>query len=185
MSMNDASEEFATELEKTTGDPVWVVIAGRGTGSMVSIDGGEKRRRRRAIKNPHLAPVAREFEGEWTLYIEHAAWRLDGPGGPLCDSDSDNGPLGEMVCGLNQMIGAHVRSAEYTVPGGLVVTFSNGLRLSVSAERVTEGDGFSFLSGSLFIPRMGREGCGGLSVRRNDEARNQKNEGMTKWRAEC
>ena len=143
--MSDSSSEIIAELETIKGSPVWAAVAGPGTGSMVNLHIGQKIRLEKPVNNPNISQVAREFEGEWEVFIENAGWRLDNATGVLCSSKSDNSSSGEMVEGLNQVLGACIDNIEMNFPGAdLKLTFSNGMRLSIFSDCMDDSDGDNF-----------------------------------------
>lgn len=90
----------------------WSVVAGSSTGSMVTLDFGDRIPRKRPMKNPNLSPEQRGFVGEFSMYLQDAAWRLDGRRGPICSSSDDNDLDGPMVTGLRQLKGRVVKEAR-------------------------------------------------------------------------
>ena len=145
--------EFNHALEQLVGKECWSVVAGEGTGSMVSLDFGRKQRRKTAVRNRHLTRTQREFEGEFDLFIQGCAWRLEEPRKVICSSMSDNANDGPMVAGLERLDEQKVLRVVIDYPGyDLALTFEGAegeltLRLFCDqADREGEADNYSFFS---------------------------------------
>lgn len=69
------SPALHTALACLHGKECWSVIAGAGTGSIVSIGFGAQVPARRFSANPRLTLKDRQFEPEYSIYVE-CAWRL-------------------------------------------------------------------------------------------------------------
>ena len=108
-ALNDAFHELE-------GLECWACVAGRGTGSMVSLDFGEKIKHRIPITNPHISEEARKFKGEYSLFIEGCAWRIEDKEKVLGCSDSSNEPDGAMIQSLSQLINKKVVSVSLKYP---------------------------------------------------------------------
>jgi hypothetical protein len=138
----EASQDHLNQL---VGMVAWGVVAGAGTGSMVSLQFGEKYLRAKPVKNPTLDPIIREYEGKWSLFIRDAAWRLDSEEKVLCSSRSNNQAGAEMLQGLHQITNALVSDVRLSKPGGdLLLTFSNGLELTVFCDCMNEDEGDNY-----------------------------------------
>lgn len=68
--------EFRKSLNSLIGQPCWSVIAGRGTGSVISLHFGNKLPLQQPIKNSYLSEEQRKYEGELILFIQ-CVWRID------------------------------------------------------------------------------------------------------------
>jgi len=136
--------KFLTALRRKR---CWSVLAGPGTGSMVTLAFGKRVPRPRPISNPTLTEEQNRFDGELKLFLKDAAWRIDGKRGPVCSSTDNNKRGGPMLRGLNRLVGKKVTSA--TVAGtaaDLTISFSGGLRLlvfSVQTNSEDEEDNYS------------------------------------------
>lgn len=141
---------FQDHLNQLVGMVTWGVVVGAGTGSMVSLQFGEKYLRTKPVKNPTLDPLIREYEGKWSLFIREAAWRLDSDEKILCSSRSNNQAGAEMLQGLHQIMDALVSDVKLFRPGGdLILTFSNGLKLTVFCDCMNEDEGDNYW---VFVP---------------------------------
>jgi hypothetical protein len=69
-------EKLRNTLNALVGAECWGIVAGAGTGSVVSFEFGAKRPLKRALSNTRLPEVLRRFEGEYGLMVE-CAWRLE------------------------------------------------------------------------------------------------------------
>lgn len=128
----------------------WGIVAGAGTGSMVTINFGEKYQRARPLLNPHVDPITRDYEAHWSLFIENGSWRLESPTFVFCSSKSSNLAEDEMIKNLEHLHGAVVVNATVVEPSGdLIVCFSNQTRLLVFCDCMREDDGDNY---SLFTP---------------------------------
>jgi hypothetical protein len=132
----------------------WSVVAGAGTGSLVSLDFGEKIIRTKPLKNPALSDEQRNYFGENVLYIE-CAWRLQTRSEVICSSTSGNLENQSMVDGLRQIIGAHVVKVRAQLPGGdMEIIFDNGISLLIFADQSNEVekiDNYTFYSPNFII----------------------------------
>src|SRR4051794_4918517 len=120
----DAFTQLVSELQKLQGLECWGVVAGEGTGSHVTLDFGRKIERARPLRNPTLPDSLRHFKGEFGVFIQNCAWRLD-INSIVCSSKTPNDNDGAMVRGLPMLIGQHVVTATAVLPGhDLVIEFS-------------------------------------------------------------
>lgn len=143
-------ESIQEHLTQLVGMPTWGIVAGAGTGSMVSLQFGDKRLRAKPLKNPCLDALTRNYEAEWSLFIKDAAWRLDSPEEVLCSSKSNNQAGAEMLKGLHQLTGAEVSEVQLFKPGGdLLLAFSNGLKLTLFCDCTNNEEGDNY---SVFTP---------------------------------
>jgi hypothetical protein len=118
----------------------WSVIAGAGSGSLITLAFGRKVRRTRSLRNQHLTEVQRDFEGELELYVE-CAWRLETTTSVICTSTSNNEHGGTMLGGLEKLIGTTIVEAKLTHPAmDIKIAFDNGLTLVVFADQANEAD---------------------------------------------
>ena len=145
----DSSAEFLTDLRKLHGLECWGVLAGEGTGSQVTLDFGRKIERARPLRNPNLPESLRHFKGEFGVFIQNCAWRLDSDR-IVCSSKTPNDNQGAMVRGLRMLIGQHVVTTTAMLPGhDLVIEFSKAhtLRLFCDCfDQERDGDNYSLHS---------------------------------------
>lgn len=120
-------------LSELVGKECWSVIAGPGTGSMVTLAFGEKIRRTRPIKNPSLSEEQRQFEGEFVVFIKDAYWCLYQCGQQLCTSNESNEIDGPLLSGLRQLVGKPIISASVIDNrGAFELANDNGFCLKIS-----------------------------------------------------
>jgi len=145
------TREFIVYQLKCLKDMIcWGVVAGKGTGSHIVLDFGDKIARRHVLSNPHLSCDQNMFEGSYSLFIK-CAWRLQNQREVLCSSTSSNKKGGRMQMGLTELVGSNVIGI-YICPQtyDVKLTFSNNLRLYIfcdMANSVDNDDNYS-----LFTP---------------------------------
>jgi hypothetical protein len=145
----DSSADFLTDLKMLPGLECWGVLAGEGTGSHVTLHFGRKIERARPLRNPTLPDSLRHFKGEFGVFIQNCAWRLDARS-IVCSSKTPNDNDGAMVRGLHMLIGQHVVTATAMLPGhDLIIEFSGAhtLRLFCDCfDQEKDGDNYSLHS---------------------------------------
>jgi hypothetical protein len=82
------------------GRPCWLIIAGKGTGSIVHLGFGDKYPRDKPLKNPCINDDEKLFKPELSLMV-YCAWRLSSLDRILCGWRSSNEMGGEMISGLS------------------------------------------------------------------------------------
>lgn len=121
------------------GDGCWGITAGKGTGSMVSIQCGRKIRRSHPVNNPHLSEESRENEAEYCLFLRDCSWRLESDDEILSSSLSGNEEGGTMLAGLNRIVGQKIVDVRLNLPWmDLTIVFENGIRLKTFTLGETE-----------------------------------------------
>lgn len=124
-------DELRAALEGLVGLPCWSVVAGPGTGSVVSMKLGARIPRDRPLTNPYLTADERAFSSEHGLFV-NSDWRLDNGFDVLCSSQSSNEAGGPMVSGLAALIGRSVTEFELRAPvHDLTVWFGDDRRFSI------------------------------------------------------
>jgi len=143
----DMFAQLLSELQKLQGLECWGVVAGEGTGSHVTLDFGRRIERARPLKNPKLPESQRQFKGEFGIFIQNCAWRLD-TNSVVCSSKSSNDNEGVMVRGLHALIGQHAVNATASLPAhDLTIEFSRTTRLRLFCDcydQNEDGDNYSF-----------------------------------------
>ncbi|WP_459204474.1 hypothetical protein ACQVRV_18945 (plasmid) [Ralstonia pseudosolanacearum] len=140
-SVNKGKEFFG----RIIGKKCWSIIAGAGTGSMMSLGFGEKIRRERSVRNTKLSPEQQDFMGEFVLFVKDSPWRIVNESNEtICSSDDSNEDGGPMLAGLNRLIGRSVVSVNIANDtGGLDLLFSDGLCVQLKGVDGLDGlDGF-------------------------------------------
>ena len=141
---------FRTAMAELVGKECWSVIAGSGTGSIVTLNFGERIPVKRWLSNETLSSDSRRFEGEYALYIE-CGWRVRSPQGMICSWSSDNAANGPMLTGLQQLEGGTTSVVEISEETyDLRVEFEDGLSLDVFCDQVDTDPEASVDNYSLF-----------------------------------
>lgn len=136
MSYSDL--KIATDLliEK----PCWLVIAGKGTGSIVHLGFGEKNLRDRPLKNTCISEEERLFYPDISLMI-YCAWRLSLADKILCGWRSSNKAGGEMLSGLLLLKSKSVTDVViYPLGFDLELIFEGDLRLQIFCDITTNDE---------------------------------------------
>jgi hypothetical protein len=140
MNRSEHRVHLEAELSKMIGRRCWSIVAGPGTGSVVSLGLGDKVRRTKPLTNSHLSYDQRMFESEFEIFIE-SFWRLDGPSQVICGGWDDNRPEGPMLTGLRRLEGKELLDSHVSDPGlDLVLCFEDDLRLRVFCDQINEAD---------------------------------------------
>ncbi|MDR2874481.1 MAG: hypothetical protein LBV44_00930 [Methylobacillus sp.] len=130
-------EETLRSLE---GKVCWSVIAGRGTGSHVSMHFGKKIPMSRPLKNTKLTEEERNFEGEFGLFIQMCSWRLEDGESVICSCHSPNDEGEEMLFGLKFIIGKKLLSAKVKNVGkDLDLLFEKNIKLLIFSTQMQNG----------------------------------------------
>jgi len=127
MVKNSEMSKLNDIFDKLIGAYVTKVVAGGSAGSIIGIY---------LVQNGNLAV---EAENEWYFAVE-SSWRIDTPNVPLTSSMDDNAKDGFMIQGVNSLIECVISEVVITRPAlDIVITFSQGKRLSVFSDAVREG----------------------------------------------
>lgn len=148
--LDSATLGLRTDLLSLVGEKCWAVVAGTGTGSVLSLYFGGRVPRQRRLSNPNVSAEAQEFDGEYVLYIE-CAWRLDSEDAVICSWTDDNSRGETMLTGLQNLENETVRACELGHPAhDLTITFENGMALRIFCDQAGDDgpDNFSFFTGS-------------------------------------
>jgi hypothetical protein len=145
--------ELSKLVAQLTGLPCWNVTAGAGSGSRIALDFGKKLPRSTPVTNPLISESARNYIGEYALFVENCAWRLDTKKHVLCSWRSSNLANDEMLRGLTRLVDAKIRSVHIKgVALDLVLRFENGCTLYLFSDCIDpdeDGDNYS-----LYSPKM-------------------------------
>ena len=130
-------------------EEIWGIVGGAGTGSMVNIYLGKKILRPLPLENSNLSELIQKYDSELYIFLYFAPWRLDDKESVICSSRSDNAKEGEMMNGLNKLLGTSIGRLTLDCPGGnLVLYFENEMRLTIFSNCVDEEkDGLNFALG--------------------------------------
>jgi hypothetical protein len=132
MSAKEGEQGLREAVRALVGLECWGCVAGTGTGSMFTLELGEKFPRDRPVQNPHLAAVVREHEAEFCLFVKDTPWRVQSVTEVVATWLDANAKDGPMVAALDRLAGARVVAAELDEPArDLKLSFDNGLTLVV------------------------------------------------------
>jgi hypothetical protein len=147
MGVSVMVKDFISTLQHLVGKNCWGFVAGEGTGSVVALDFGDRVKRDRPLKNPHLTREQRENSAELSLLVQ-CAWRLDSPEQVICSAWDSNVADGPMLAGLQRVVGKNVYSVVVDVVSlDLTLRFDAGLCLKIFCDRVNvdeDEDNYSF-----------------------------------------
>lgn len=123
------SRKFFVNLQ---GKKCWSVVAGSGTGSMVSLGFGEKIPRKVRIRNPTLSEEQQMFFGEFCVFIRNSSWLVIKEEKIICSNEDSNERGGAMLEGLSKLIGASVVCGNVkNERGDFELLFDNAISLKV------------------------------------------------------
>jgi len=128
---------FEKELLSLVGQPCLGVIAGTGSGSMMTIELGRPVDRGGPVKNSHISEILRSFRGEYCVFVEGCAWRLDKSDGVVCGWRDMEETIRER---MQILAGRKVTAAELLRSGfDLNLVFDGGYILHLFCD-LTAGD---------------------------------------------
>jgi hypothetical protein len=147
-------EELKSAILRLRGMTCWSVVAGRGSGSQVKLDFGQRLPRRIPVRNPVLREDQRIYEGEFDLFVQ-CAWRLEHNRNVLCTSTSDDRTDGPMIAGLYQLTNQVVIGVGISEPvPDLVIQFSDEFVFRLFCDQTgleDGGDNYSFRFGEAIL----------------------------------
>ncbi len=145
-------QQYRSVLEQLVGRSCWGFAAGSGTGSVVSLQIGEKVPHKLQLTNRHISEDLRRFSGEFVILIE-CVWRLDSKSKIVTGAWDDNRRDGPMLKGLDRIVGRKIERIEIVEPGlDLNLWFENGLVLRVFCDQINEIDATD--NYSVFTPAL-------------------------------
>lgn len=124
-------ESFNEAAAALVGQQLWGCVAGKGTGSVVLLMFGKKRRLARPVKNRNIRILERHFSGEIHLMVD-CAWRIVSENRLVTAWRESNELGGPMLYGLEQL--RFHRVVGVTIGRELPdihLLFDNGLQLDV------------------------------------------------------
>ncbi|WP_027710190.1 hypothetical protein [Zooshikella ganghwensis] len=86
-------------IELLCGKKCWSIIAGEGTGSVVNLGFGDKKKRNKLLQNSELTEEQRCYYPELELMV-FCAWRVLKLNTVICGWRDSNAPEGDMLNGL-------------------------------------------------------------------------------------
>jgi len=134
----------ALVLESVTksmaGKECWLIIAGAGTGSVVSLGFGDKKRLERPVKNPCLTNDERLYGPEYSILI-YCAWRLSLLDTIVCSWRDSNEAGGPMLSGLELLRGKKLCEIIIEPIGfDLTLHFEDGLCFQIFCDVTNDYD---------------------------------------------
>lgn len=99
-----------TALSKMTDLACWGVIAGADTGSMITFDFGEHIRIDPPLRNQRISSELRNFHGEYSIFVEGCAWRLEKAEVIVCGSRDNEELIGTEL--EHSLVGAKLINAK-------------------------------------------------------------------------
>lgn len=141
-------------IDVLKGKSCWSIVAGEGTGSVVTIGFGDKRKKSKPLKNPNLTEEQRNFDSEIEIMV-YCAWRVLSSDSIICSWRDSNELDGEMLKGLQllkdkKVIEAKLMETTYD----LDIIFENGIRFQLFCDQTNDYD-----SDENFTIFMGHESC--------------------------
>lgn len=123
------------------GKECWLIIAGAGTGSVVNLGFGDKKRRDRPVKNPCLSEDEKLFNPEYSIMI-YCAWRLSSSGVIICSWRDSNEAGGPMLSGLELLRGKKLCEIAIEPIGfDLTLHFEDGFCIQIFCDVTNDYDG--------------------------------------------
>lgn len=90
----------------------WGAVAGPGTGSHVTLHFGEKLPRKVPLNGSRTSEALRRYSGEYILFIQDCAWRMDESERMVCSSKSPNDIDGPMVTAFASAVSSRIVAAD-------------------------------------------------------------------------
>ena len=162
MKKREIYEEFRDVLARLVGEECWSVIAGKGTGSHVSMKIGAKIPREQPLKNSLLTEDERNFDGEFGLFVTEASWRVEDAESVLCTSTDEN--TGERYIHLKGLAGRKVTSASVAFPSfDLCLEFEGGMHFRVFSTFANDAEEYSDYDNYIFFTQKATYSVDGRS----------------------
>ncbi|MBQ6656610.1 MAG: hypothetical protein IJM64_04940 [Ottowia sp.] len=150
MKKREIYEEFRDVVARLVGEKCWAVIAGKGTGSHVSMKIGAKIPGERPLKNPTLTEDERNFEGEFGLFVTEASWRVEDAEAVLCTDTDEN--TGKRYAHLRGLAGRKITSASVAFPSfDLHLEFEGGIHFRVFSTFANDTEEYSDYDNYIFF----------------------------------
>ena len=125
------TEFFLNELQNLVGLECWGITGGEGTGSIITIDVGEKILRGKPLQNSHLSPLVKKYNSSFGFML-HSPWRIYSKEVTISGSHMTNERNGKMITGLDSLLKKTITKVECTKPAfDLTIEFSSNIKLVV------------------------------------------------------
>ena len=111
----------------------------------MSLEFGEKVKRKKKLTNSTISEIAKIYEGEISIYSV-CTWRLTMKDSVICSAHDSNEVGGRMAEGLKQLVNQTIIDIQLVSPVlDLNLFFTNGYKLSFFCDEVEEdGDEFDY-----------------------------------------
>jgi len=139
---------FIESLNNLIGMECWGVTGGEGTGTVISLNIGDKILRKKPSENPHLPELVAKYESSHGFML-HSPWRIESSTEIFSGSHMPNDNNGAMVNGLKKILGTTIKSVMCNKPAyDLRIEFSNEINLIVHCSNIgmDENECYSFKS---------------------------------------
>lgn len=151
----DNSAVLAQAVRELIDLPCWSVVVTGGRAPQVTLQFGQKLRRREPLVNTRLPVEDCFYEGECGLLLRGCAWRVEHGSEVLCTSRSPNrgsGSGGEMQAGLRSLLNKKVHSVGVMHAGSdLVVRFAGRHWLRVFCDQIQHDAGDNYAVHALML----------------------------------
>lgn len=132
--------DFKSTVDSIVGEQCWLVIAGKGTGSVIHLGFGGKTPRKKPLKNLSLYEEERLFLPDASLIVS-CSWRLSLSDKVLCSWRSSNEPDEKMIAGLSLLRLSKVCDISICpVFFDICLTFENNVALRVFCDITDDGE---------------------------------------------
>ena len=136
--MSFEEESFRAALDALVDKKCWSIIGGEDTGTILSIDFGERITRESPLENPNLSDEQRRYFGELHLFIT-CTWRVEDAETVICtaqDVGTDRyRDAGELVLGRKV-----VKTEAFAPAWDLTVEFDSGMRFRIFCDEAGDSD---------------------------------------------
>jgi hypothetical protein len=168
--MEDISvDEFRKSLGRLAGQVCWGTVAGAGRGSVLSLNIGSKLIRDVPVKNPNLSDEVRNYDPEYSLFIE-CSWRVNSKTQVLFGAWDENDVEGPKIQGLQALVNQKIRSVSCSEPAfDLEIVFENELTLRVFCDSTNDIDAAD--NYALFLPHEIFIICNKSTIRKEERGR--------------
>jgi len=134
--------DFISQLHQLLGQSCWGYVGGIPTGSIISLDFGQKVKRNQKINNKHLTTDQQHYVGQFSLMI-WCAWRLDEGDTVICGWNDSNEINGPMLNGLDKLVNRLVKAVKVEKPAyDLMLQFEDELYLKIFCDQTDTKESF-------------------------------------------
>lgn len=113
----------------------WMIIAGKGAGSVVALGFGDKIQREKPSGNSTLSEDERHFDPQFRVMV-YCAWRLESQGEVICNWRDPNDAGAKMLTGLSKLRNKRLKTVEFNSPiNDMVLYFESDLVMRVFCDQ--------------------------------------------------